>query len=245
MGGGSNLLVSDAGFDGLVVKLGVLGREVTEGTRLQVGAGESLMDVVNFAAENSLTGLEFAAGIWGTVGGAIYGNAGAFGGEIGTLVDRASLVDNSGDIREVEPGYFQFDYRHSHLKETHEVVVTATLALGPGKKEEIEATIQDILAKREGRHPSRNTAGCFFRNIPDETREFGKMPAGKLLEEAGAKDLSVGDARVYEKHANIIVNTGRATSKDIRRLADMMKQKVKNRFGIDLQEEVQQLGSIQ
>jgi UDP-N-acetylmuramate dehydrogenase len=245
MGGGSNLLVSDDGFDGLVVKLDVLGLEVLGDTHLKVGAGESLMDTINFAAENSLAGLEFAAGIWGTVGGAIYGNAGAFGGEVGSVLERATLVDNSGDLREVEPSYFRFDYRHSYLKETREVVVTATFGLESGNREEIESRIHDILVQRDQRHPGELTAGCFFRNIPDDTQEHGKLPAGKLLEEAGAKDLSVGGARVYEKHANIIVNTGRATSKDIRQLADMMKQKVMNRFGIELQEEVQQLGPIQ
>jgi UDP-N-acetylmuramate dehydrogenase len=245
MGGGSNLLVSDAGFDGLVIKLEIKGLRLADSRLVEVGGGEQLVDLVNFTTENSLSGLEFAVGIWGSVGGAIYGNAGAFGGEVGQVLEKAVLVDSRGGVRTEGAPYFQFAYRHSRLKETHEIVASATFGLSPGKKPEIERRVDEILAQRAERHPDRRTAGCFFRNIPDPSQEHGKLPAGKLLEEVGARELCVGGARVYDKHANIIVNTGKATSKDIRQLADMLKKRVLDRFGIELQEEVQQLGSFQ
>ena len=245
MGGGSNLLVSDEGFDGLVIKAEVLGLKFLEPDRIEAGAGEDLMALVNFATDHALTGLEFAAGIWGTVGGAIYGNAGAYGGEVGQVITEAQIIDHDAEMRTVGPDYFEFDYRHSRLKKSRETIVSAVFLAKVGDKDKITARVDEILQTRAGRHPDRGTAGCFFRNIPVESQKYGKMPAGKLLEEAGAKDLTVGGAAVYAKHANIIVNTGAATSKDIRRLADMMKQKVLDRFGIELQEEVQVLGTFQ
>lgn len=245
MGGGSNLLVSDDGFDGLVIKLEIKGLRLADRCSVEVGGGEQLIDMVNFTTENSLSGLEFAVGIWGSVGGAIYGNAGAFGGEVGQVLEKAVLVDNKGGVRTESVPYFQFAYRHSRLKETHEIVASATFGLTQGEKPDIERRVGEILAQRAERHPDRRTAGCFFRNIPDSSQEHGKLPAGKLLEEVGARELCVGGARVYGKHANIIVNTGKATSKDIRQLADMLKKRVLDRFGIELQEEVQQLGSFQ
>ncbi|MEW5795493.1 MAG: UDP-N-acetylmuramate dehydrogenase [Candidatus Zixiibacteriota bacterium] len=244
IGGGSNLLVSDEGFDGLVIKMDIMGLRRLDNGLVEAGGGEQLIDLVNFASESSLTGIEFAAGIWGSVGGAIYGNAGAFGGEIGQLMVTGVIIDASGRVREVTRDYFQFNYRHSYLKETHEIVASAVFQLAPGDRAVIEAEVNRILTLRADRHPDRRTAGCFFRNIPDATQQYGKLPAGKLLEEVGAKQLSVGGARVYEKHANIIINAGGATSKDIRQLADILKQRVLDRFGIELQEEVQQIGSF-
>ena len=245
MGGGSNLLVSDDGFDGLVIKTEVFGLDIVDGDRIEAGAGEDLMALVDFATEHSLTGLEFAAGIWGSVGGAVYGNAGAYGGEVGRILVSAQIIDSEGEIKDVTPDYLGFDYRHSHLKETREVLTKAVFQAACGERDEIKSRVDEILKTRAERHPDHGTAGCFFRNIPDETQPYGKLPAGKLLEDAGAKELAVGGAAVYEKHANIIVNTGGATSKDIRRLADMMKQRVLDRYGIELQEEVQLLGTFQ
>jgi UDP-N-acetylmuramate dehydrogenase len=136
-----------------------------------------------------------------------------------------------------------FSYRHSALKESSDIIVTARFKLTPGDRDKIQARVDEILAAREGKHPVEGrSAGCFFKNIPDPDAEHGKLPAGRLLDEAGAKELKVGGARVYEKHANIIVNSGNASSKDIRQLADMMKKRVFDRFGVELQEEVQQIG---
>jgi UDP-N-acetylmuramate dehydrogenase len=243
LGGGTNLLVSDEGFDGIIIKVDVTGISVETPDSIRCGAGEQLMALVDFATEHSLSGLEFAAGIWGTVGGAIYGNAGAFGGEIGPLAAQLTLVDAHGVVRTVGPEECRFAYRDSFLKESHEVVVDALFALRPGDRVRIAAKVAEILAARDGKHPNDGlSAGCFFKNIPDPKEKFGKLPAGRLLDEIGAKGMSVGGAKVFDKHANIIVNTGTATSKEIRQLADILKEKVKAKFGIELQEEVIQIG---
>lgn len=243
IGGGSNLLVSDFGYDGMIIKVDVRGFHLVDNVTVECGAGEDLMALVDFATDNSLTGLEFAAGIWGSVGGAIYGNAGAFGGELGNLVQSATLLSQDGEIKTVGPEYCRFAYRDSYLKTTHEVVVDVRIGLQRGNREEIAQKVKEILDLRETKHPNAGmSAGCFFKNIPDPREKFGKLPAGRLLEEVGAKQMSVGGAKVFEKHANIIVNTGNATSADIRKLADLLKAKVKEKFGIELQEEVQQLG---
>ena len=246
LGGGTNILVADDGFDGVVIKIEITGLSRISDTEIESGAGESLMALVDFATENSLSGLEFAAGIWGTVGGAIYGNAGAFGGEIGSVIESITLVDREGEVKVVPPEYCKFDYRDSHLKRSQEVILKATFGLQPGDTTEIRKSVDDILAARDGKHPNDGkSAGCFFKNIPDASQPHGKLAAGKLLDEAGVKGLSVGGATVYERHANIIVNTGNATSKDIRDLADMMKKMVQDKFGITLEEEVMQIGNFQ
>lgn len=244
LGGGSNLLVSDDGFDGLVIHVQVKGLSLVSPTEIECGAGESLMALVNFACESSLTGFEFAAGIWGSVGGAIFGNAGAYGGEIAHVLTSIRLVDRKGKSKVVPPEYCRFAYRDSYLKKTREIVTSCRITLRRGIKSDIRGKIDEILASRAGKHPDRLTAGSFFKNIPDASQPHGKLPAGKLLEEAGAKSLSVGGARVYEKHANIIVSDGTATSKDIRQLADMMKAKVFERCGIRLEEEVMPVGKF-
>ncbi|MGH8015696.1 MAG: UDP-N-acetylmuramate dehydrogenase [Candidatus Zixiibacteriota bacterium] len=245
IGGGSNLLISDAGIDGLVIKVDVRGLKILDETRIICGAGEDLMNLINFAADNGLTGLEFASGIWGTVGGAIYGNAGAYGGEIKDVTKEITLVDITGKIIKVDREYCKFTYRGSALKQSKEIVIDTLFVLSKGDKNRIREKIDEIITIRASKHPVEGkSAGSFFKNIPDPTQPYGKLPAGKLLDEVGCKNLSVGDAKVYEKHANIIVNGGNATSSDIRKLADIMKQRVLDRFGILLEEEVIQLGQF-
>ncbi|MCP4703813.1 MAG: UDP-N-acetylmuramate dehydrogenase, partial [candidate division Zixibacteria bacterium] len=181
LGGGSNILVSDDGFDGLVIKNSIKGIEL-EGNKISCGAGEDLQSLVDFATENGLTGLEFATGIYGTVGGAVYGNAGAYGTETGSVLQSAQLVDRQGDIRIEENAYFKFGYRDSILKRTRETVVTAKFALELGKQEIIRSKCEKIKAERDNKLPhNANTAGCFFKNIPDENAKYGKISAGKLL----------------------------------------------------------------
>jgi UDP-N-acetylmuramate dehydrogenase len=131
------------------------------------------------------------------------------------------------------------------LKATGEVVATVRFGLAQGEAQRIWQKTKEVLALRQPKHPNDGlSAGCFFKNIPDPNEEFGKIPAGRLLDEVGAKQLAVGGAKVFDKHANIIVNTGTATSRDIRQLAEMMKRKVFERFGIELQQEVIQLGEF-
>lgn len=245
LGGGSNVLFSDDGFEGLIIKVAVTGIDLLDNNRVFCGAGEELMTLVNFAADHSLAGLEFAAGIYGSVGGAVYGNAGAFGGEIGNVIQRLTLVDKSGAKKQTGPEYCEFGYRDSKLKRTSEVVVDVTIELQPGDQTTIKKQIDDILTLRRSKHPvDEGSAGSFFKNIPDPTQEHGKLPAGKLLEQIGAKGMQVGGAKVYDKHANIIINNGGATSKDIADLADILKNKVKEEFGIILEEEVIKIGKF-
>ncbi len=244
IGGGSNLLVGDGGYRGLIIR-NLIRRLEVKGSEVIAGAGESLDRAVDFAAECSLTGLEFAAGIWGTVGGAVYGNAGAFGSDIGSILARAELVDRDGHCRTEASAYFQFGYRHSVLKQSGEVVTSATFHLALGRQDEIEARIEEIRAMRRRKHPvTPCSAGCFFKNVEDPRQPHGKLPAGKLLDEVGAKQMRVGGAAVFPEHANILINAGGATSKDIRNLADILKEKVKKRFDIELQEEVICLGDF-
>ncbi len=245
LGGGSNLLVSDDGFDGLVIKNSIKGIELI-GNEIICGAGEDLQSIVDFATENSLSGLEFATGIYGTVGGAIFGNAGAYGTETAGVLKSAQLIDKQGDIRTEENRYFEFDYRNSILKRTGEIVATAKFALEMGIKEEIKSECDRIKAERDAKLPTNAfTAGCFFKNIPDKAEKYGKIAAGKLLDEIGAKEISYGGASVFAKHANILLNEGTASSDDIRQLATMLKTKVKDRFGIELTEEITLLGKFE
>lgn len=245
MGGGSNLLVSDSGYDGMVIKLDILGIELVGESTLKAGAGEKLMALVQAATDNSLTGLEFAAGIYGSVGGAIYGNAGAFGGEIGSLLIDAEIAEGDGQISTVDASYFEFGYRDSNLKRSSDVVVRASFGLERGDRDKISAKVAEIIETRNAKHPvGQRTAGCVFKNIPDASQPHGKLAAGKLLEEAGAKQMAVGGAKVFENHANMIINTGNATSKDIRQLADKMKESVRDKFGVELQEEIILLGDF-
>ncbi|MFQ5453567.1 MAG: UDP-N-acetylmuramate dehydrogenase [Candidatus Zixiibacteriota bacterium] len=245
IGGGSNLLISDTGYDGLIIKIDVRGLKMLSDTEIECNAGEDLMSLVDFATDNSLSGLEFASGIWGTVGGAIYGNAGAYGGEMKDIIKEITLVDSAGKIKTIKPDYCRFGYRNSYLKETGEIILKATFKLRIGDCNTIKNKVQEILDIRTEKHPTKgNSAGCFFKNIPDTKEKFGKLPAGKLLEQIGAKNMSFGGASVYDKHANMIVNTGTATSKDIRALADKLKEKVYKKFGIILEEEIIQVGKF-
>ncbi len=244
IGGGSNLLISDQGYRGLIIRNCIRRLEVKD-KEIISGAGEDLDRVVDFATECSLSGLEFAAGIWGSIGGAIFGNAGAFGSEIGSVLVWAELIDTRGNIRTENRDYFEFTYRHSKLKHTGEIVTQAGFRLEIGDQKEITRKTEEIRKLRGRKHPTTPcSAGCFFKNVEDRTQPYGKIAAGKLLDEVGAKKLRVGGAAVFREHANIIINQGRATSKDIRQLADIMKRKVKEKFGVELQEEVISLGEF-
>jgi len=235
LGRGSNLLVSDKGFKGLVVRNNCRKIEV-DGNWIICQSGALLKDVVLTAKRNSLAGLEFAAGIWGTVGGAVCGNAGAFGQSIGDVLKGAVVLTTSGDIKKVENDFFEFGYRKSKLKRSGDIVLSATLKLRKGDRKNIEQKMKKNLAQRKIRVPEKeNSAGCYFKNPQVDGKT---IPAGKLLEQVGAKKLRVGDAAIYSKHANIMINLGKARAKDVKSLADILRKKVKRRFNIDLEEEV-------
>ncbi len=243
LGGGSNLLVLDGGFDGLVIANRMLGIE-GEGARVKVAAGESYHGLVERLAEEGLAGLGFAAGVPGSVGGAVFGNAGCYGQAIGDLLDEVILLDPDGGGRRVAaPDALKLGYRHSALPGSGAVVEAITLRLQPGDPEVLRAEIDDHLAVRETKHPiDIPSAGSYFKNLPPQEPGGRRIAAGLLLDQVGCKGLRVGGAEVFEKHANIIVNPGGATAEDVLALADEMKARVLGRFGVRLEEEVRRVG---
>jgi UDP-N-acetylenolpyruvoylglucosamine reductase len=235
VGGGSNLLVGDTGFRGLVVINRIEHLQVN-GTRIICGAGCDLGEVVEAARQHSLSGLEFAIDIPGTVGGAIRGNAGAFGRAVGDIVTRIRLLEGT-TLVDREPRELGFAYRHSRLKESTHIVVETEFALQPGDRAEMDRVMGQHAAQRARRkEKGLHTAGCFFKNpvLPDGT----KIAAGQLLEAAGAKEIREGGAGVHAYHANYIVNKDGASAHEVLRVAREMKRRVQEANGITLEEEV-------
>jgi len=235
LGGGSNVLVSDAGFRGVVIK-NECRRIWVNHDSITCQSGASLDEVVNLACEHALSGLEFSAGIPGTVGGAVRGNAGAYGRAVGDVLCGAVILTRKGEIKEVGNDYFQFGYRESILKKTEDILLSATFKLKKQNKKKIEKKIEEYLRKREENLPLKEkSAGCFFKNVilNDE-----KIPAGFLLEQIGAKGMQKGGAKVFTGHANILINGGDATAEDVVKLAGELKRRVKRKFGIHLEEEI-------
>jgi UDP-N-acetylmuramate dehydrogenase len=237
IGGGYNLLFDDAGYRGLIVRNRLEG-VTREGHRLNVLSGTGLSCVLREALEVGLTGLEFLAGIPGTVGGAVYGNAGAYGWSIGDVLETATLY-LPGDGQRVAPREtLGFGYRDSALKKGGAIVLRAVLVCTPGNRQESEARIKDILQKRWAKHPPHGTAcaGSYFKNACSESG--ARIAAGQLLDQAGARGRSVGDAAVSDVHCNFIINKGNARAADVLALAGELKELVYRTFGVRLQEEV-------
>ncbi len=239
VGSGTNILFADEGYRGLILKNEVRGIDRKRGAgRIEVLAGTDLADLVSFALEEGLAGLEFAAGIPGTVGGAVFGNAGAWGEAIGQRLIEAALLDGRGREIKARNKDLEFGYRHSLLKKEHRTILRVVLGLRRGDRGRIKAKMEESLAKRKAPCPSPKMAyaGSFFKNpvLPDGT----KLAAGRLLEMVDAKKLRKGRAAVFPGHANFILNLGGATAADIRGLARTMKARVKKEFGITLEEEV-------
>jgi len=235
IGGGSNLLVGDAGFRGLVI-VNKIEHLVVDGTRIVAGAGADLGEVVEAAREHSLSGMEFAIDIPGTVGGAIRGNAGAFGRSVADVLTRVRLLEN-GELVDRKPSELGFAYRHSRLKENAHIVVESEFSLTPGDRAEMDRIMGQHAAQRARREEKGlHTAGCFFKNpvLPDGS----KISAGQLLEAAGAKEIRDGGAGVHAFHANYIVNKGGASVHEVLRVAEEMKRRVQQANGITLEEEV-------
>jgi UDP-N-acetylmuramate dehydrogenase len=234
LGGGSNLLVSDEGFSGLAIK-NECRKIIIDDCQITAQSGASLADLIELARKNSLTGLEFAVGIYGTVGGGICGNAGAYGSSLGQFLTKAVLLAPPGEIKNVGNDYFEFEYRGSKLKQNSEILLSATFQLKKGDEEEINEKINKIQKEREIRIPKEPSAGCYFKNI--EAKQ-GKISVGFLLEQIGAKSLRINDAAVSKEHANILINQGNAKAKEIRKLADILKEKVFEKFHLHLKEEI-------
>jgi UDP-N-acetylmuramate dehydrogenase len=238
LGGGYNLLFDDDGYRGLVIKNSVSGIERLSREEIRVFSGTPLPDLIRFCILEGMEGAEFLAGIPGTLGGAVFGNAGALNHNVGELISRVVLLSKNGSARTASKEDLQLGYRTSTLKKTGELVLEATLHLKKKECREVEETVKKNLAFRKGKHPPWGIAcaGSYFKNPVLPGGE--KVPAGYLLEKAGAKKLKVGDAVVYRKHANFIINRGNASCRDVQALAEEMKRRVKNKFDFNLEEEV-------
>ena len=239
LGNGSNLLVSDAGFDGLALHVGkALGGIVCEGTCITAGAGALLTAVSRHAAENSLTGLEFASGIPGSVGGAVCMNAGAYGGEIAQVLTQARVFIN-GETKILTAKELHFGYRHSLLMEKEAVVLSAEFLLSKGEKSAIDAQMADLARRRREKQPLQfPSCGSFFK------RPEGHF-AGALIEQAGLKGFAIGGAQVSELHAGFLINRGSATASDVYALMRHVQQTVLERFGVTLEPEVRLIGRFE
>jgi len=239
LGGGSNLLVSDKGFKGLVIKIQNTKYKI-QNTKIHAEAGTPLAQLVNASVRSGLTGLEWAIGIPGTIGGAIYGNAGWPSNKknISSVVESVKVLQVSSSKSQVASYRnedCQFGYRESVFKKNKNLVILSTvLKFKKRNKEHIKREIFEILNKRKNKIPIGFSAGSVFKNPSD-------FPAGELIEKCGLKGKMIGNAEISEKHANFIINLGDAKAKDVKKLINLAKKSVKNKFGIILKEEIQYL----
>lgn len=237
IGNGTNLLVRDKGIRGLIIKLGNAIKEwQVESSRITFSSGLSLAMAAHVALDAGLTGMEFAAGIPGSVGGAIYMNAGAYGGEMKNIVTEVTVLDRQGQTRIIPAGEMCFGYRSSAIQGTENLILAATVQLQPGDPEKITAKMADLAARRRDKQPLElPSAGSTFK------RPAGNF-AGTLIDKAGLKGFSVGDAQVSVKHAGFIVNTGHASCADVLQLITAVQEKVFASAGIHLEPEVLIIG---
>jgi UDP-N-acetylenolpyruvoylglucosamine reductase len=242
VGSGSNLLVADDGFRGLAMKLGGALTEIErDGDHLRCGGGARLPSAAAKAAGWGLSGLEFGINIPGTAGGAVRMNANAYGGQLAEVLEWVEVSTAAGTERR-DPGAFDFVYRNSNLT-AGEVVSRASFALTPADPDEVRTTLASMRGRRREAQPSGiKTFGSTFKN-PDDERAAGRS-AGQLLEAAGCCGLEHGGARFSAKHANFVENTGEATTADVLALMAEGRRRVRERFGVELEPEVQVLGNV-
>lgn len=255
IGGGTNLVVSDAGFDGVVLRY-IAGSIDITGEFTSAGAGAVLQSLVDATIDAGLHGIQTMTGIPGWVGGAIYGNAGAYGQSIHERVESVRFFDGRV-VREIGNAECEFRYRESIFKQRKDwIVLSATLRLEPGDGAALRATADGILKIRNEKYPpTMRCAGSIFKNlllvelpesvraqVPERVVREGKVPSAYFLEVAGAKGMSDGGIRVADYHANLIYNDAGGTAEQVRRIIDELKGRVRERFGFDLEEEVQYVG---
>lgn len=239
LGNGSNLLVSDEGYDGVIISLSKFNKVELKGTnQIYVEAGAMNSTIASFARDNALTGFEFAAGIPGTIGGAMIMNAGAYGGEMAQVVTEVTVLSPEGEIMVLDNNTMEFGYRTSAIKNKGFIVLSVLLTLKRGKEEEITAQMKELAEKRRDKQPLEYpSAGSTFK------RPEGYF-AGKLIEDAGLRGFSVGDAQVSEKHCGFVVNKGSATSTDIYNLIKEVQKVVYEKANVRLEPEVIILGKF-
>ena len=240
IGGGSNLLVRDKGYEGLIIKMQIGGLK-TEGEKITIGAGILLSQAMNESANKGLSGLEWAVGIPGTVGGAVNGNAGAYGRAIAESVEEIIvLAEENGEWKEKKYSNKEccFEYRKSKFKNlaNREIILSVGLKLQKSDVEKVRGEIRNTALQRKGKVPSQPSAGCVFKNI----KKDGQLVAaiGKLVDGCGLKGTRSGNAEIPLLHGNYIVNMGDAKADDVISLINLCKQKVKEKFSFELEEEI-------
>nr|MBP3598785.1 UDP-N-acetylmuramate dehydrogenase [Eubacterium sp.] len=234
IGRGSNILFADEGYPGVVIEIGKGMEEITiqKDGKVRAQAGVSLSSLASAVARESLTGLEFAGGIPGTLGGAVTMNAGAYGGEIKDGIVSAMVLDQEGNLRTLSKDELELSYRSSVIQKENYIVVEAEFQLEQGDKEEILAHMKELNAQRREKQPLEYpSAGSTFK------RPEGYF-AGKLIQDAGLRGYRVGDAQVSEKHCGFVVNRGAATAEDVKQLIQDVQTKVMDTFGVRLETEV-------
>ena len=254
LAGGSNLLISDRGFNGLVIKIQSGGFKIV-GNALHADAGVLMEILVKETGKKGLAGLEWAGGLPGSVGGAVRGNAGAFGGEIKDSIVSISILDEKGNVKTLTRKQCKFSYRDSLMKQKNFIVLSCIFYLKKGDRKSIQATARKYIQYRKERHPIEYpNAGSVFKNC--DVKKFSKklqkefvevvkqdpfpvVPTAYLLSEAQLKGLRVGKAEVSVKHPNYIVNRGGASAKDVEKLIEKIKKVIKKKFSIELQQEIQ------
>ena len=229
LGGGSNIIFAKDYYDKVFINLSKMDTIELNGNILTASAGVSIIKVANYAIDSNLDGLVFATGVPGTIGGAAVVNAGCYGSSMSEVVEKVTVLTEDLTIKEYTNEDMHYEYRNSILKNTNNIVLSVTVKLYPGNKEEMRVLREERREKRVSSQPlDKPSAGSVFRN-PD-----GANPAGKLIEDAGLKGFKVGDAEVSTKHANFIINNGNATGKDIIDLIHIIQDKVKEVYGIDI-----------
>lgn len=238
IGAGSNILVSDKGIRGITIKIGADFSDITlEGNIITAKSGASLAKISLLAAANSLSGFEFAGGIPGSLGGAVYMNAGAYGGEMKDVVIKTEYMDYSGNIFALSADEHEFGYRHSFFSDKDDfIILSSKISLTPSDEKTIKDKIKDLNDRRKEKQPlNYPSAGSAFK------RPEGFF-AAKLIEEAGLKGKSIGDAEVSEKHAGFIINKGSATAEDVLNLINYVKKIVLEKHGVMLDAEIKLIG---
>jgi UDP-N-acetylmuramate dehydrogenase len=234
IGAGTNLLVMDRGYRGVVLKLGGIFKSMAlYQDECRCGAGLLIKDFIDEVIRAGYSGAEFMAGIPGTLGGAVKGNAGAFGSSISDILERIIIMDENGIERVKTRAEIEFSYRKSDI-DNHEIIIGVNLLLNKGRPRTILTMVQRNLSARKRKHPKGYSAGSFFKNPPGHA-------AGKLIEECGLKGLTIGSAEVSRKHGNYIINRGAARAVDVMTLEREIRKKVRAKTGINLEREVQLL----
>lgn len=237
LGNGSNLLVSDEGYHGVILQIGSrMSRITAEDCRITAQAGATLAQVARAAMENGLTGLEFASGIPGTVGGGMVMNAGAYGGELSGVTERVTVVNRDSEIMELDNETMEFGYRTSVIRANNLTVTEAVFRLERGDREQILGKMEELAARRREKQPLEfPSAGSTFK------RPTGYF-AGKLIMEAGLRGYQSGGARISDKHCGFVINMGGATAQDVKAVIRKAQTDVKEKFNVNLETEVQFLG---